>query len=186
MKRRGRNAAAPWSRRRGLAPILVVIPVTAAIAGLPLLAATHARAAGTPGTPGTPQPPVTLYTEGFENNIPGTPLPLTSYTGVTGMTYTADPAWLASCNGDIINYNMTALPANCNAGPQGMVQLRTLAYGLGVLRGLSNPATNNALSAYTDKGNNTYVNPGARWRPETRSSAPRTTASPRPTSTRAA
>jgi len=55
---------------------------------------------------------------------------------------------------------MTAPPANCAAGPQGMENLRSLAFALGVLQGSADPTTNRALSAYTDLGNNTAVDPG--------------------------
>ncbi len=114
-----------------------------------------------PGSPRTPRAPVLNFSEDFQNNIGSTPVPLLSYTGVTGETYTADPAWLTNCNGEVVTFNMTTLPANCAAGTQGMTNLRSLAYALGALRNSADPAANGALSAYTDLGNNTAVDPGA-------------------------
>jgi hypothetical protein len=75
--------------------------VSSALAVLALCAVLPAVAAAVPGTPGVPQAPRTIYSEDFENGVDTTPVLLTSYTGATGATYTADPAWLARCNGAI-------------------------------------------------------------------------------------
>ena len=147
--------------RRGLALILAVIPIIAvfaAIASLPLVTASPARAQ----TPGVPAPPADVFTENFENITGPYPISLSTYTGTNGEKYTADSAWQANCNGVILNYNMgNNLPFNCNAGPFGMQDLRAMNQSIGVLRGLPDPTTNNALAAYTDTGNNQAVNPGA-------------------------
>ena len=111
--------------------------------------------------PGVPRAAIQMFGETFQNVAGNTPVLLTSYTGISGQTYTADPAWLSNCNGSIVAYSMTALPANCSAGTSGMFHLRSLAYALGVLRGVPDPTTNLAVSAYTDLGNDTAVNPGA-------------------------
>ena len=110
---------------------------------------------------GVPQPPTLLYREDFENTASTTPVLLTSYTGANGMTYTADPAWLDNCNGEIVNFTMTVRPANCNDGDSGMNHLRSMALAIGQMRGDAVPSQNNALSAYTDLGNDTAVSPGA-------------------------
>jgi hypothetical protein len=61
--------------------------------------------ASVPGMPGTPQPPTSLFAEDFENR-PGTlPIRLNTYTGASGMTYTADPPWLKNCNGWVAAFN---------------------------------------------------------------------------------
>ncbi|HEX3826420.1 MAG TPA: hypothetical protein VHV82_04025 [Sporichthyaceae bacterium] len=53
--------------------------------------------------PPAPAAPATVYTEDFENgqSAPGTAIFLNGYTGATGETYTADPAWIngGACNG---------------------------------------------------------------------------------------
>jgi uncharacterized repeat protein (TIGR01451 family) len=113
-----------------------------------------------PGTPGVPQSPTVLYRENFENNVTTTPTVLTSYVGANGMTYSADPAWLDNCNGEIVNYTMTVLPSNCDDGTSGMNHLRSMAWALGQHRADPDPTQNNALSAYTDRGNDTAVDPG--------------------------
>ncbi|WP_433891190.1 DUF7507 domain-containing protein [Streptomyces sp. CA-111067] len=108
-----------------------------------------------------PAAPAVVFTEDFQNTSSDVPVPLADYTGANGEQYTADPAWLSDCNGEILNYTMTALPANCAAGPAGMNNLRPMAYALGDLRGAADPTQNDALSAYTDTGNNIPVDPGA-------------------------
>jgi uncharacterized repeat protein (TIGR01451 family) len=149
---------------RWLGAVLVIAAQALFLAFGPLGAGT-AQAA--PGSPGSPQQPTQLFLETFENNPVNTPVLLTNYTGTAGMRYTADPAWLANCNGNVVAAQMplTALPANCRGASgvatQGMANLQSLAYGLGVLQGSPTPATNRALSAYTDRGDNTAVGPGA-------------------------
>jgi uncharacterized repeat protein (TIGR01451 family) len=131
-------------------------PVLGAVVALPVVYAAPATAQ----TPGVPQPPAVVFQENFENH-PGTaPLPLLEYTGANGETYTADEPWLTDCNGEIVNFTMTELPSNCAAGPFGMYALRSMAYALGVMQGSANAAGNDALSAYTDTGNNQFVDPG--------------------------
>src|SRR5580700_6312758 len=56
-------------------------------------------------TPGVPQPPAVVYSEDFENNTGPAPVLLPAYTGASGQTYTADPAWLTNCNGAIVEAN---------------------------------------------------------------------------------
>src|SRR5579862_9473959 len=157
---RRRPSAAPdgWLRR-WLRLVLTVSPVIGAIVTLPIVFVSAPPAGAQ--TPGVPAAPTTVFTEGFQNTSSTVPVPLASYSGVNGETYTADPAWLTNCNGEIVNYTMTALPSNCDAGPYGMNSLRSMAYALGKLENNPDPATNNELSAYTDTGNNVPMNPGA-------------------------
>jgi uncharacterized repeat protein (TIGR01451 family) len=122
-------------------------------------------AVAAPGSPGTPQPPTNLFLETFELNPASTPILVTNYTGTNGMRYTADPPWLQSCNGNVVAQVMTAIPANCGGltgfATQGMANLRSLAYALGVLQNSAAPQNNRAVSAYTDRGDNSAVDPGA-------------------------
>jgi len=96
--------------------------------------------------PPAPAAPVVVFTENFENvTPPTTPILLTSYTGATGQTYTADPVWVSGplCNGIITSALSTDF-----AGCPNNAQLRTLAQGLGTL-GPGPANANHALSAYT-------------------------------------
>jgi uncharacterized repeat protein (TIGR01451 family) len=144
--------------RRQVGRLLVAAFVVAAQAMVLLLGPALSGAALAQA--GTPRPAAQLFTEGFESNPVGTPVLLTDYTGTAGMRYTADEPWLEACNGNVVAFFMTELPPNCSAGPQGMENLRSLAFALGVLQGAADPTTNRALSAYTDLGNNTAVDPG--------------------------
>ncbi|MEN3280205.1 MAG: hypothetical protein V7607_1345 [Solirubrobacteraceae bacterium] len=114
-----------------------------------------ATAAAAPGTPGTPQAASVVYADGFENGVGATPILLTGYTGATGETYTADPAWLSSCNGAIVEFaspDAAQGSSGCSAaGDYGRV--RQLAYALGVQRGAADPTTNHAVTAYTEAPN---------------------------------
>jgi uncharacterized repeat protein (TIGR01451 family) len=102
--------------------------------------------------PGTPEPPVTVFTEDFEN-VPAanTALALDAYTGPGPLaeTYTAAPAWLppgATCNGIILSFNMTTTAGD---GCTFYAAIEGLANTLGVLNGSAAPHDNHATSAYT-------------------------------------
>ena len=117
-----------------------------------------------PGNPGVPQAPTVVYTENFENNVgsgggigaapPGSaPLLLTSYVGATGETYTADPAWLSGCNGEIVSAsspNGENAQAGCNPGSDGYDALRQLSYAEGVFQGAADPTAATTVAALTD------------------------------------
>jgi uncharacterized repeat protein (TIGR01451 family) len=103
------------------------------------------------------QAPTVLYDENFENGVTATPVILTAYTGATGQTYTAAASWLTGCNGAVLQFNSP----NAAQAASGCAQLlnysgvRQLAYALGVHGGSVTPATNHAVTAYTEG------NPGA-------------------------
>jgi uncharacterized repeat protein (TIGR01451 family) len=130
--------------------------VVAALVALGLAGPIGAQAA--PGTPGVPQAPGVVYAEDFENGTGATPILLTGYTSGAGLTYTADPAWLTSCNGAIVEFaspDSAQGSSGCTAaGDYGRV--RQLAYALGAFRGAASPSTNHAVTAYTEA-----PNPGA-------------------------
>ena len=108
---------------------------------------TAAQAA--PGTPGIPQTSTVVFDENFENGVGSTPVGLESYTGATGQTYTADPGWLTSCNGQIRSFNTpyTTL-GNCESTGYTS-QLGQLAWALGQHSGAAVPADNHVVAAYT-------------------------------------
>lgn len=107
-------------------------------------------AQGAPGTPGVTQPGVALFSENFENITAPTPLLLTGYTGASGMTYTADPAWLTACNGNVMSFNTpTTSLGNCAVAADAHT-VGQLAWALGRNAGAANPAANNAVTAYTE------------------------------------
>ncbi|GAA4160648.1 hypothetical protein GCM10022286_16990 [Gryllotalpicola daejeonensis] len=121
--------------------------------GLFAVAATSAPTAAqaAAGNPGTPAAPTTVYTENFQNTPNNNPVLLSSYTGATGQTYTADAGWLANCNGQVISYSTTAL-GNCSAADD-LSHVRQLVWALGAASGTQ--TTNKAVTAYTEN------NPGA-------------------------
>ena len=108
-----------------------------------------------PGNPGTPSAPTTVFTEPFENGVGNAPVGLTSYTGATGQKYTADNAWLTNCNGQIRNFNTPATTLGNCVNDTETSNLNQLAYALGAHVGSATPATNHAVTAYTEG------NPGA-------------------------
>ena len=123
------------------------------------------------GSPGVPQPPTAVYAENFENNTGTAPVLLTNYVGAApiGQRYTADPAYLTNCNGQVIEYNSPYAPLEANGcrypPPPAPIDKNNLtaqqnvtamAYALGVINGTPVPASNHAVTAYTQG-----ANPGA-------------------------
>ncbi|WP_084337201.1 DUF7507 domain-containing protein [Actinomadura oligospora] len=142
-------------------------------------AAARGRAAAvpttTPGLPGAPQPFTTVFGEDFQNRQSTLPVRLNNYTGIFGMTYTADQAWLQNCNGWVARYqdpaggNASVQPQVNDCAPQGgpgatganaWNHVRELSRALGVLNGTSPAAANLAVSAYTN-GHINNGDPGA-------------------------
>ncbi|MBS1676355.1 MAG: DUF11 domain-containing protein [Actinobacteria bacterium] len=133
----------PSARRRFATRLALLL---AAISALAAFVAPAALAA-----PGAPAAPSVVYTENFENGVAETPVPLTSYVGATGETYTADPAWLSGCNGTILEYKSPDADqptSGCNLTSYSGV--RQLAYALGLQDGSAVPETNHAVTAYTE------------------------------------
>lgn len=159
-------------RRYGAAVLGCALALATIVPG----AARAAAPATTPGTPGTPQPPTTIFAENFEEPHGPPPVRLTGYTGATGMTYTADQAWLQNCNGWVAAFNdppgnnaaVHAQVADCTPrtggpGTPGVTawnRVRQLSQALGVLDGSANASANHAVSAYTN-GSINDGNPGA-------------------------
>jgi uncharacterized repeat protein (TIGR01451 family) len=153
------------SRNEAPAPASPALPA-------PARTAQEKAALTVPGMPGTPQAPTVVFSEGFENATGATPLLLPDYVGVNGETYTADPPWLINCNGIITAYENppSTDPASApwvticagvvsptaTPGAAAWDDVRNLAYALGVVNGTPNPATNHAVSAFTNG-----ANPGA-------------------------
>jgi len=146
----------------------------AVVACCATMAFSYAHSANaTPGSPGVPEAPTVVYNEDFQNTPSYAPVLLTSYTGASGMTYTANAKWLTACNGEVIAFNTddsAFASSNCSVGDGGsgsgtnltkaFDQVRRMAHALGSLNGATSPATNKALTAYTDYGN-IYADPGA-------------------------
>ncbi|WP_314147272.1 hypothetical protein [uncultured Leifsonia sp.] len=143
------------SRRLRLAASLGALALVVSTVSASALVLTAAPAQAAPGTPGTPQAPTVAFQEDFENGVGNTPVGLAAYTGTTGQKYTADPAWLANCNGQVRNYNTPSTNlGNCQI-ENDSANLNQLAYALGVHAGSATPGTNHAVTAYTEN------NPGA-------------------------
>ena len=143
------------SRRLRLVATLGALALTVSTLATTALVVTAGPAVAAPGTPGTPQAPSVAFQENFENGVANTPVALTAYSGATGQKYTADPLWLASCNGQVRNYNTPSTTlGNCQIETDS-AHLNQLAYALGVHGGSATPAANHAVTAYTEN------NPGA-------------------------
>lgn len=103
------------------------------------------------GTPGDPQAPATVFVEDFENNTGDTPTFLENYVGSPPLDerYTADPRWLdhGQCNGIILNQTGAGEPS-C----RWVQYLKDMTNALGQVGG-TDPATNHAVSAYSDTVN---------------------------------
>lgn len=126
--------------------------VGALAAVLPLAALVAGPASAAPGSPGVPQAPLVVYAEDFENGVGATPILLTSYTGASGETYSADPQWLTACNGAIVQGSSPdgdQAASGC-AAAANYGRVRQLAYALGAHRGSATPASNHAVTAYTE------------------------------------
>ncbi|MDI5973279.1 choice-of-anchor P family protein [Streptomyces sp. SL13] len=132
------------------APLAAAGPAIAAT-GVPAAAASATTPANAPGHPGNPAPPVPVFTEDFEHGQGAAPSTLTGYTGAPPVaeTYTADPAWLSGCNGYLVSGGTTATdPPGSGCGPTAWAEVKKLAGALGTWAG-SDPATNHAVTAYT-------------------------------------
>ena len=156
--RAGRSGAAI----AGTLLLAVVATAAAGSAGASTAAtAQPAVTASVPGSPGTPQPPTVLYSENFEHGQGAVPVRLSGYTGSSGETYTADPAWLEDCNGWVAAFEdppgsdpaVKAQVDDCaggTPGPEAWDDVRILAQALGILNGSPNPDDNHAVSALTN------------------------------------
>jgi uncharacterized repeat protein (TIGR01451 family) len=139
-------------RRTGSTRRAAAVLVTAALSATVL---TGAGIMAASAAPGTPEDPTVLYAEGFENGTGTTPVNLEDYSGSTGQTYTADDPWLTNCNGQIVNYNTPVSSLGNCATAADAAHLRQLAWALGQHAGAATPASNHAVTAYTEG------NPGA-------------------------
>jgi uncharacterized repeat protein (TIGR01451 family) len=115
------------------------------------------RVVAAPGSPGVPSAPTVPFTEDFENGFanapaaPSAPLLLSSYTGASGTTYTADLQWLTNCNGNILEWANTAAQqssTNC-ADANSYTAVRRMAHALGTFAGAADPTRNRAVTAHT-------------------------------------
>ncbi|WNV90148.1 choice-of-anchor P family protein [Umezawaea sp. Da 62-37] len=128
--------------------------IRAAVAALLVGAGLTAFPSTIQAVAGTPQAPVVVFTEDFENGQGAVPILLPAYVGAAGQSYTADPAWLVSCNGLVASLQQ---PPNDPTGGQcnsRWPDVKRMAGDLGQWAG-GDRATNHALSAYTE------TNPGA-------------------------
>ncbi|WP_162584022.1 DUF7507 domain-containing protein [Variovorax sp. PBS-H4] len=110
-------------------------------------------AVAAPGDPDVPNAPVTVYTEDFENGVAADPVSLTAYTGADGTTYTAAAPWLTACNGSILEFNAPDSAIGLTSCPPvngSFDRVRQLAHALGQHDEAADPATNHAVTAYTE------------------------------------
>nr|WP_157554803.1 choice-of-anchor P family protein [Herbidospora sakaeratensis] len=124
-------------RRIVPAVVLTLIPLTAVLSPRAAAAA--------------PADPQVVFSEEFENGMGTAPLMVTDYTGPAphAMTYTADPAWLTSCNGLIASrLNPAVAPPLAQQCGGWWPVVRDLAASLGQWAG-GDPATNHAVTAFT-------------------------------------
>jgi uncharacterized repeat protein (TIGR01451 family) len=131
--------------------VLLVASTTVTI--LTVAGAPRANAAA--GTPGVPQPGTVLYDEDFENGVATTPVPLTSYVGHSGDTFTAQGLYtdVADCNGVVLTPTSPFPAGYCDNGTitaQVQASEQALVAALGSLNGLG--TANHAIAdmTYTD------------------------------------
>lgn len=121
---------------------------------LALATASHVTWVGATSASAQPVAPTLIYEENFQNVAGATPvLRLNQYTGTTGQTYTADPAWLTGCNGWISSYlqspTAAAQVADCGNAQGSWNSVQQMAYALGQHTNMPDPAHNYSVSAYT-------------------------------------
>lgn len=99
----------------------------------------------------SPATPTTIFTEDFENNPTSGQVAINTYTGAGGRTYTADSAWVGSCNGYIVYGNYPSAVPGCGADVSSGFNpnVRALAARIGRLYNASTQNENRALTAYT-------------------------------------
>lgn len=144
---------APTARTRAaalLAAGALLIPGAAALSS----AVAAAPAAAAPGSPGVPSSPSIVYDEDFENGPATSPiLRLNQYTGASGQTYTADPAWLTGCNGWVSAAAQSTTAgepiADCGNRRDLWNQVQQTSVALGMLHGqtAAEAVDNHAISA---------------------------------------
>ncbi|WP_037911143.1 choice-of-anchor P family protein [Actinacidiphila yeochonensis] len=112
--------------------------------------------ANAPGHPGTPSAPAAVFTEDFESGQGAAVTSLPDYTGAapSAETYTADPAWLTSCNGLLVSEQAPDTPPAGFSCAGYWAPNKQMAAALGTWAG-GDASTNHALTAYT------AGNPGA-------------------------
>ncbi|WP_026423270.1 choice-of-anchor P family protein [Actinokineospora inagensis] len=149
-----------WSWARGSRFVMGIVAVGLVGSGLAVGATTAAA------EPVAPRPPVVVFAENFENGQGSAITWVNRYVGAAplGQTYTADPVWLASCNGIIASeLNQATDPPGAGCGGW-WPRVKDLAGVLGDWADGSG-ATNHAVTAYT------HTDPGA-GRTQLQSTAP--------------
>ncbi|SDO68656.1 conserved repeat domain-containing protein/fimbrial isopeptide formation D2 domain-containing protein [Nakamurella panacisegetis] len=159
--RRGSRAPRLSSRFRGSEPrrpgrALATVSLAAVSLSAAITLITPQVASAAPGNPGVPSAPSVVYQEDFQNRPGPSPIVrLSGYTGATGQTYTADPAWLKDCNGWIASSNESvtapAQIADCNNLQSSWNDSQRLAQAIGMFHGQTAAAAggNFADTAYT-------------------------------------
>ncbi|MFB7943338.1 isopeptide-forming domain-containing fimbrial protein [Kitasatospora phosalacinea] len=99
-----------------------------------------------------------MYSEDFENVPAGSgPVRITSYTGASGETYTADPVWLAYCNGWVMDdTDRGTVPTECGA-PVNWDTLGNVTRAMAQYGGAdeASAGTNHGVAAWTEDGSYT-------------------------------
>ncbi|MFT4167129.1 MAG: hypothetical protein QM650_17975 [Microlunatus sp.] len=97
-----------------------------------------------------------VFNEGFEHGQGTGSTSLVDYTGEApgNQTYTADPAWLVTCNGTVQSSELTATTLPTCPDASATADLKDLSWALGTFRvslggDPADPVTNHALSSYT-------------------------------------
>src|SRR6202042_1558789 len=86
------------------------------------------------------------------NNVGLAPVLLSSYVGASGEMYTADPAWLSGCNGDIVEAASPTsdFPLSDCGSVSAFDALRQLFYAQGKFEGAADPSQVHTVAALTD------------------------------------
>ncbi|GAA5149656.1 hypothetical protein GCM10025768_13130 [Microbacterium pseudoresistens] len=101
-----------------------------------------------------PADPTLVFEETFDDNVAETAISVADYARADGGVYSSTPSWLdlEACNGVVLQAADTVFdPGICNINPDARAHVQRLAQQLGVVNGAADPATNHAVTAYTDK-----------------------------------
>ncbi|WP_374009354.1 hypothetical protein [Leifsonia sp. LS-T14] len=156
MARRGRSGSRDSARAASTGRTRIAGLLLASLAAAFVLPGTVLTAAPTPAfaVAGVPGAPTVVYSEDFEAGSPVSPiLRLNQYVGAGGQMYTADPAWLASCNGWVAaavqSVSSPAQVADCNGVQRAWNNTQQLSTSIGTFHGLTaaQAAANHGVSA---------------------------------------
>lgn len=156
---RPRQGAGRFRRLVGAAAAIALVGALMGATGEFGLGAVESAVAA-PGNPGVPSPGTPFFRETFSQQNATSAIDIRNYVGASGMTYSADPAWLpdaGSCNGWILNATTpvanpgSAADRDCRRG-DAWTDLQTMTTEMGLAQGMSaaDAQRNQAMTAFSN------------------------------------